>query len=257
MTDQKAPDRNLFIEVQRLQKSFGHVRALRGVDLDIRDGEVLAIVGDNGAGKSTLIKILSGVIRPDEGRLVIQSRIFDHLTPRQAIQLGISTVYQDLALVECRDVASNIFLGRELTVGPFVRKRQMKQVARSLLDRLQIHIPSFDMPVGMLSGGQRQAIAVARAVHQGGRMIIMDEPTAALGLRESANVLSLIDVLRRQGHSIVLISHNLHTVFAVADRIGVMRHGRVTGVLDRCDTHPDQVVQMITSTCQKMDEADA
>ena len=256
VTNQTENDGNFFIKVQNLEKSFGHVRALRNVGLSILKGEVLAIVGDNGAGKSTLVKILSGAIRPDYGTIMIQSHKYDHLTPRQAIQMGISTVYQDLSLVECRDVASNIFLGRELACGPFIQKRRMKQIARTLLERLQIHIPSLDIPVGMLSGGQRQAVAVARAIHQGGRMIILDEPTAALGLRESAKVLALICMLRHQGYSVALISHNLHNVFSVSDRICVMRSGQRIGLLNRSDTCPDEVVQMITGTRGNGDEAD-
>lgn len=247
MALRNTPEQFVFIEVFGLHKAFGHVRALRETDLEIRTAEVLAIVGDNGAGKSTLIKILSGALRPDGGKLLIEAIGYEYLTPRQAIRLGISTVYQDLSLVEGMGITENLFLGRERTWGPFLAKRRMKAVARELLDRLQVDIPSLNVPVGMLSGGQRQSVAVARAIHQGGRLIIMDEPTAALGVRETARVLDLIALLREQGYGVVLISHNLHHVFAVADRIAVMRHGSIIGVEDRCRTRPEEIVQMITA----------
>jgi ABC-type sugar transport system ATPase subunit len=173
-----------------------------------------------------------------------------------AIDQGISTVFQDLSLVECRDVTSNIFLGREESWGPFIRKRRMEAMARGLLESLKIDIPFLNIPVGLLSGGQRQAVAVARAIRQGGRLIIMDEPTAAMGLRESATVLTLIERLRSQGFAVVLISHNLHNVFSVADRICVMRHGRVIGMLNRCDTFPEEVVGMITGVRRNGETAD-
>uniref|UniRef100_A0A7C4W176 Sugar ABC transporter ATP-binding protein n=1 Tax=Desulfatirhabdium butyrativorans TaxID=340467 RepID=A0A7C4W176_9BACT len=247
MTEPKGADRKRFIEVRNLHKAFGHIQALRGVDLEIRTAEVLAIVGDNGAGKSTLIKILSGVLKPDKGSLLIDSIAHEYLTPNQAIRMGISTVYQDLALIEGMGIAENLFLGREETWGPFLAKRRMQEISRKLLDRLQVNVPSLHVPVGMLSGGQRQSVAVARAIHQGGRLIILDEPTAALGVRETARVLDLIDLLRKQGYGVVLISHNLHHVFTVADRIAVMRHGRVAGLMNRADIRPDEIVQMITA----------
>lgn len=240
------PNAAPIVRVQNIEKSFGHVRALRGVSLDVRTGEVLAIVGDNGAGKTTLIKILAGVHAPDGGEIHFNGSRCHRLTPKAAIVLGISTVFQDLSLVECRDVTSNIFLGREERWGPFIRKRVMDAMARRLLEGLKIDIPFLNIPVGLLSGGQRQAVAVARAIRQGGRLIIMDEPTAAMGLKESATVLALIERLRSQGFAVVLISHNLHNVFAVADRICVMRHGRIIGLLQRRNTCPEEVVGMIT-----------
>ncbi len=230
-----------------LSKSFSHVQALVDVDLDLYQGEILAIVGDNGAGKSTLIKCLSGAYLPDAGTISIGGALAHVRSPHDAHMLGIATVYQDLALVDQRDVATNLLMGRE-PVGRFgfVDRKRLMREAESTLKRLNSHIPSARTPVAVLSGGQRQAVAIGRALAQGGRIIIMDEPTAALGVRESSQVLDLINGLRAQGIAVAVISHNLQHVFAIADRIHVMRGGRCVGVRQRQDTSGEEIVRMIT-----------
>jgi len=238
-----------YIRLRKIKKSFGHVVALDGVDLDVYPSEVMALVGDNGAGKSTLIKIISGVLMPDEGELSLDGKVFKHLTPSRAIELGISTVYQDLALVDCRDVASNIFLGKEpLKARFFVDKKRMNRESEALLKRLKVSIPSVTTPVEYLSGGQRQGVAVARSIKQQGRMIIFDEPTAAMGVSESARVLELIRSLGDEGFAVLVISHNLHHVFSIADRICVLRNGRLVKDFRTENTSPDQVIGFITGS---------
>jgi ABC-type sugar transport system ATPase subunit len=230
-----------------LSKAFGHVQALLDADLELYTGEVLAIVGDNGAGKSTLIKCLSGAYLPDSGEIVVDGQARNIHSPHDAQALGIATVYQDLALVDQRDVATNLSMGRE-PIGRFglVDRKALARTADATLARLNARLPPTNTPVGVLSGGQRQAVAIGRALAQGGRIIIMDEPTAALGVRESAQVLDLIQGLRRQDLAVALISHNLQHVFAAADRIQVMRGGRSVGVRRRQETTGDEIVRMIT-----------
>lgn len=240
------------IKITHLSKSFGNIVALRDVDLEIYSGEILAIVGDNGAGKSTLIKMLAGALTPDQGKIMIGDKSYSSLSPGKAIRLGISTVYQDLALVDCRDVVSNIFLGRELVYAGFlVDRRKMQKEAGRILKGLQINIPSFNTPVGLLSGGQRQGVAVARAIFQGGKVIIFDEPTAAMGLQESAKVLKLLQKLREEGMAVVVISHNLHQVFEISDRICVMRHGQVAAICKTKDSLPNEIVGLIMGATDK------
>jgi ABC-type sugar transport system ATPase subunit len=235
-----------YVQGRNLSKSFGHVRALEDVDVDILEGEVLAIVGDNGAGKSTLTKILSGVLVPDRGEIRVAGQLVRLSSPHDARDLGIATVFQNLALVESRDVAANVFLGREPTRwGVFVDRRKMLADARQVVSGLRVNIPSVTAEVGLLSGGQRQSIAIGRATSQQGRIIIMDEPTAALGVRESRKVLDLIEQLRSNRTGVVVISHNLRHVFSVADRILVLRRGRLVGVRRHAETTPDEIVKMI------------
>ena len=241
MDNKKRP----FLETKDIYKSFGHVQALRGVSMNAYEGEVLAIVGDNGAGKSTLIKILSGVLHPDSGLVRIDDKEYQDLTPRKAIEAGVSTVYQDLALGNTMDVASNLFLGSELTKYGFLKKKKMNEEARKLLNSLDIQIPDVTVPVGNLSGGQRQGVAVARLVHNGGKLLIFDEPTAAMGLNESNAVLKLIKKLAGEGFTVIIISHNLPHVFYISDRICVMRQGKVIKELKTQDTTMDEVVSMI------------
>ncbi|MGI6548475.1 MAG: ATP-binding cassette domain-containing protein [Syntrophomonadales bacterium] len=237
------------VSVSHLSKSYGNITALLDVSLDIHAGQILAIVGDNGAGKSTLIKILAGAVTPDSGYIKVREQTYHYLSPTKAINLGIATVYQDLALVDCRDVVSNIFLGREPVWGGFmIDRRRMEKEARRVLDRLQINIPSLRTPVGVLSGGQRQGIAVARAIIQGGNVIIFDEPTAAMGVQESAKVIGLIRELARAGMAVVMISHNLNHVFELAERICVLRHGQVVALRDTVDCKPSQIVEYIMGT---------
>jgi ABC-type sugar transport system ATPase subunit len=234
------------LELRGIYKRFGHVDALVDVDFDTRPGEILALVGDNGAGKSTLIKIACGVYQADAGEIFIDGQPVHFHSPHDARRHGIATVHQDLALANDRDVASNLFLGREPTRFFMVDKRRMNREARAVLNRLRINIPSVESLVGLLSGGQRQAVAIGRAISQGGRVFIMDEPTAALGVRESAKVLQLILGLRDEGSSVVVISHNLRHVFSVADRITVLRHGRKVGTRVKAETSPDDIVRLIT-----------
>jgi ABC-type sugar transport system ATPase subunit len=248
-------EKDPFIRLRNIKKTFGHVVALDGVDLDVCPGEVTALVGDNGAGKSTLIKIISGVLYPDEGEISLNGKTYRHLTPPVAIELGISTVYQDLALVDCRDVASNIFLGREpLKARFFVDKKRMNRESEELLRKLKVSIPSVTTPVEFLSGGQRQGIAVARSINQQGKMIIFDEPTAAMGVGESARVLKLIRSLGDEGFAVLIISHNLHHVFSISDRICVLRNGRLVKDFRTENTNPDQVVGFITGSNQRTEE---
>lgn len=240
---------NPVVRVSHLSKLYGNITALLDVSLDIYAGEILAIVGDNGAGKSTLIKTLSGVVKPDSGYIQVGEQSYHSLSPTKAIQLGISAVYQDLALVDCRDVVSNIFLGREIVkAGIFIDRNKMEKEARRVLDSLQVSIPSLNTPVGLLSGGQRQGVAVARAIIQGGNVIIFDEPTAAMGVQESAKVIRLMKELARAGMAVVVISHNLHHVFEIADRICVLRHGQIAAVCNAIDYQPNQIVELIMGT---------
>jgi len=214
-----------------IMKRFGGIHALRGVDFTVDRGEVVGLVGDNGAGKSTLIKVLAGVYQPDQGELYIDGERVRFKSPLDAKARGIETVYQELALVDQLDVSANIFLGREPTFGPFIDRSRMRQEAHALLTSLQIQIDSLRTPVGQLSGGQRQAVAIARAVRTEPRLVIFDEPTAALAPPEAARVLELVRRLRARGIAVVFITHTLQHVFAVADRIVVLRSG--TKVADR------------------------
>ena len=240
------------LEARNIQKHFGRVVALRDGNFALRPNEVHAVVGDNGAGKTTLIKIISGVTHADEGELRINGRPVTVTTPREARELGIETVYQDLALADHLDASANLFLGREELLGPplswfgFLDKKAMRLRTEEAMQRLKIGIQSVDQPVLSLSGGQRQAVAVARAIAWGTRIVIMDEPTAALGVRESRMVLELIKEVRSQGVAVIMISHNLPEVFAVADRITVLRLGRTIVTLNTAETTLESVVGMMT-----------
>jgi simple sugar transport system ATP-binding protein len=240
------------LEAKEVQKHFGRVIALREGNFTLRPNEVHALVGDNGAGKSTLVKIISGVFHADGGEIAIDGQPVTIANPREARELGIETVYQDLALADHLDAAANLFLGREQLRRPplswfgFLDKKAMRRRAREEMRRLKIGIQSVERPVLSLSGGQRQAVAVARAIAWGTRIVIMDEPTAALGVRESSMVLELIKEVRSQGLAVVMISHNLPEVFAVADRITVLRHGTTVATLDKSETSLDAVVGMMT-----------
>jgi len=224
------------VEMRGIKKSFGAVQALRGVDLTLHRNEVLGLVGDNAAGKSTLMKVLSGAYIPDEGEIYVEGRRVHITGPEDSRRLGIEMVYQDYALANNLDVASNIFLGREavrLNLGllKVMDKGRMEQEARRLMDRLKIEVASVRQKVEHLSGGQRQAVAIGRATAFNAKVIIMDEPTAALSVAAISKVLDLIRELKRQGASIIVISHRLEDVFEVADRVMVLRHGRKVGDL--------------------------
>ena len=236
------------LEARGIVKHFGGVTALSGVDLTLFTSEIVALVGDNGAGKSTFVKILSGVHGPDEGEIRINGRQTRIETPQRAMQLGISTVFQDLALVNERDVAHNMFLGREpVRFRFFIDRRRMRREARQTISALRVGLPSVRSRVGSLSGGQRQAIAVARAWQQGGQITLLDEPTAALGVREAGKVKDLMVTLRSEGHALLLISHNLESVFELADRIVVFRHGSKVADVAARETSKHDVVSLLTS----------
>lgn len=239
------------LEVRGISIRFGGVEALKRVSLSLAPGEVLALAGDNGAGKSTLIKIISGVYRPSEGELLFDGKPLALRDPQDARAEGVETIYQDLALADNLDVGSNIFLGREPTRRqfgvPVIDRDRMAEVAREVLERLDIAIPEHKLrgPVKMLSGGQRQAIAIGRAIYWNARVLIMDEPTAALGVPEQRKVMELITTLKAQGVSVLLISHNLHDIFAVADRIAVLRRGEMAGERLVRDTTGDEIVHLM------------
>ncbi len=242
----KTSDSNPFLKVKNITKNFGNIKALKGVSLESYLGEVLAIVGDNGAGKSTLIKIISGVIIQDSGEIWINGEKQQSLNPRTSLSKGISTVYQDLALVDTCDVAYNIFLGREPIKGLFIDKKRIYMESKRLIQNLEIHIPNIKVPVGNLSGGQRQGVAVARAIHQGGKLLIFDEPTAAMGLVESKRVLKLIRKLAEDGYGVIIISHNLQQVFQIAHKVCVMRQGNIVDTVRTDESNMNDVVSMIT-----------
>ncbi len=224
-----APDPRSLVSLRAISKHFGAVSALTEVDLDIFPSEILALVGDNGAGKSTLIKILAGVLQPSSGAISFEGAPVTLSNPSAALRLGIATVFQDLALCENLDVVANIFLGRELS--PLQLDEVAMEVrAWTLLGELSARIPSVREPVAALSGGQRQTVAIARSLLMNPRVILLDEPTAALGVAQTAEVLNLIERVRDRGLGVVIISHNMEVVRAVADRIVVLRLGRNNGV---------------------------
>ena len=245
------------VSMRGVTKRFGGITALQDVDLDAYSGEVLAIVGDNGAGKSTLIKILTGVYQPTSGTVEMEGETLSMSNHSEAIALGIDAVYQTLALADHLDPASNMFLGSELTTSilgfRFLDNKKMRSEAeRVLFDRLGVRLKNMDAPTESLSGGQRQAVAIARAVyHSDLRVLVMDEPTAALGPQETARTLKLIEVLREEGLAIILISHSLDDVFAVSDRIQVMRRGRRAGVVRTAETSRQEVLGMIVGAAEE------
>jgi fructose transport system ATP-binding protein len=247
------PVDRLVLQARGITKSYGHVQALRGVELELYAGEVLGLVGDNGAGKSTLIKILSGAVQPDAGEILVDGRPVQLRSPVEARHHGIETVYQDLAVVPMMDIAENLFLGREQrapgalgAVMHFINKRYMRRRAEEQLRSLNIGIKSVRQRVETLSGGQRQGVAVGRAVAFGRHIVILDEPTAALGVRESRGVVDLIRRINAQGLSVILISHNMPQVLEVTHRIMVLRHGERVGVVRTAETDMAQVVRLIT-----------
>lgn len=234
------------LSMRGISKSFGAVRALTGVDLDVRPGEVLAIVGDNGAGKSTLIKILAGVHRPDSGTISFGGVPMIIGNAMEARDLGIATVFQDLALCDNLDVVANLWLGRELSDRGVLQKVEMEQRSWQLLRELNARIPSVRAEVSTLSGGQRQTVAIARSLIGEPSILILDEPTAALGVAQTAEVLNLIERLRERGLGIILISHNIADVQAVADRIVVLRLGRNNGEFRAEDATNELIISAIT-----------
>ncbi|XXN65998.1 ATP-binding cassette domain-containing protein (plasmid) [Enterobacter ludwigii] len=239
-----------FIEARNICKRFGALTALNQVNLSIHRGEVLALLGDNGAGKSTFTKVLSGAYSASDGELWIEGKAVKFSSPRQASEHGIATIYQELALAENLSIAENVFLGRELkrrVLGiPFLRRREMREQVDQLLKDLDAHISDAEASVGSLSGGQRQAVAICRALNLNAQLVIMDEPTAALAVAETQKVLQLTRRLAERGCAVVLISHNISDVFAVADRMVVFRRGRKIAERRHAETSPDEIVSLIT-----------
>jgi simple sugar transport system ATP-binding protein len=233
-----------------LYKHFGGLIAVDHVSLDVHGGEVVGLLGDNGAGKSTFIKMISGVYQPDAGRLTLNGRDVDFESPQDARDAGIETIYQDLALCENLDAGANIFLGREpvrpvLAVLRAVDRRRMLGESSRILDQLDIRIPRLARPIRQMSGGQRQAVAIARAVYWNAQLMIMDEPTAALGVPEQRKVLDLVRTLRERGVGVIIISHNLQDVLEVADRVVVMRRGRTVGERRVADTNTSELLGLM------------
>ncbi len=243
------PDETPVLELRGITKSFGSVEALSDVDLEVRRGEVMALVGDNGAGKSTLIKTIAGIHGADSGEIIFEGNPVAISGPKDSARLGIEVVYQDLALCDNLDVVQNMFLGREAhSPIQVLREPPMEQRTAETLKSLAVTtIRSVRQQVATLSGGQRQSVAVARAVMWNSKLVILDEPTAALGVAQTEQVLALVKRLGEQGLSVILISHNLHDVFAVADRISVLRLGRNAGLYDRQATTQQEVVHAITA----------
>jgi D-xylose transport system ATP-binding protein len=244
--------RSPLLALKGITKRFGAVQALADVDFEVNAGEVVALVGDNGAGKSTLVKIISGIYSPDEGEFEADGVAVTIRGPVGAAQLGIATVYQDLALADNLDVVANLFLGsEELSTGPGrvtwqLNETDMEHRSHDLLEQLAVTIPNVRSEVATLSGGQRQQVAVARSLLGEPKIVLLDEPTAALGVTQTAQVLALIGRLRERGLGVVVISHNLADVFEVADRIVVLRLGRVAGTFDVHTTTQSEVVAAIT-----------
>jgi D-xylose transport system ATP-binding protein len=237
------------LECRGVSKSFGAVQALDHIDFEVKHGEVMALVGDNGAGKSTLIKAIAGIYPFDEGRVFVEGQYVDIHGPRDAARLGIEIVYQDLALCDNLDVVANMFLGRErVSHRVTLKEDSMEQTARETLDTLSVTtLRSVRQAVAGLSGGQRQAVAVAKSVMWNSKLVILDEPTAALGVAQTRQVLDLVRRLAERGLGVVLISHNLHDVFEAADRITVLRLGRRVALLRRAETTQEEVVYAITA----------
>jgi len=239
------------LSLHGIRKSFGAVDVLHGVDLSVAAGEVVGLVGDNGAGKSTLMKTITGIYRADSGSIAFDGKDILPLDPGQRRRLGIEMIYQDLSLAKQQDVAANIFLGREPTkklfglIPGFVDKAEMDRQAAKMIERLGAHLPSINRSVGSFSGGQQQTVAIARALTFNPKLVIMDEPTAALAVREVQSVLDLIRRLKSEGIAVILISHRLNDVLAVTDRIVVLRHGRADADLVTARTNMNEVVARI------------
>jgi len=241
----------VILKVEGITKYFGSVRALSDVSFEVYEDEVVGLVGDNGAGKSTLIKIISGNFPSDKGNIYLEGQRINFKTPVEARRIGIETVYQDLSLCENLDASSNLFIGRELHKNVLgfrvLQKREMEKRTVEVLGKIGINIPSVKEKVEYLSGGQRQAVALGRFVAWGEKLILLDEPTAALGVRETRKALDLVLTIRKEKSiSMIFISHNLQHVFEVADRIIVLRHGEVVGIRERKLTNPDEIVALIT-----------
>ncbi|MDO9641246.1 MAG: ATP-binding cassette domain-containing protein [Pseudotabrizicola sp.] len=238
------------LEVRNLSKNFGPVQALKDLSMMVRAGEVVALAGDNGAGKTTLIKAISGVYKPSSGEILLRGEPVSFAAPQEAREKGIETIYQDLALADNLSIGANIFLGREpmrkaFGFLPVLDRKKMADAAKSTMALLDFHVSRMDAPVSNFSGGQRQAVAIGRAVYWNAQILIMDEPTAALGVPEQRKVISLIHQLKAQGRGVIFISHNLQDIFAVSDRIVVLRRGVQAGERRIADTTHDEVVKLM------------
>ena len=235
------------LELADAWKTFGHVIALQAAFLRAYQGEILALVGENGAGKSTLLKVLSGVYGLDRGALKVKGIVMERPDPKRAMRLGISTVFQDLALVETLDVATNMYLGQPIVRGRyFSNHKAMVEGAAQTLRNLKVRVPSVRIPVGELSGGQRQSVAIARAVLRDHPIVLLDEPTAALGVRERQQVGEIVGELKARGKAVILVSHDLEFIFEHADRIEVLRLGAVRGIRQVTETDREEIVGLIT-----------
>ncbi|MDL2409371.1 ATP-binding cassette domain-containing protein [Rhizobium calliandrae] len=238
------------LEVRNLSRYFGAVRALDNCSMIVHPGEVVALAGDNGAGKTTMIKAISGVYPPTAGEILIEGQPVTFSSPQDAREKGIETIYQDLALADNLTIGANIFLGREpmkklFGFLPVLDRKAMAEAARETMARLDFHVKRLDAPVSNFSGGQRQAVAIGRAVYWNARILIMDEPTAALGVPEQRKVVALIKSLKAQGRGVIFISHNLQDIFAVSDRIIVLRRGIVAGERKISETTHEEIVKLM------------
>lgn len=249
---------DVILRAEGITKRFGAVVALRGVDMHLNRGEVLGLVGDNGAGKSTLVKILCGFQRPDQGRLFIDGQEVSFHSVKDARAAGIETVYQDLALVPQLTVYENLFLNRELTsagrIG-ILSRRRMRALAHHYLDDIKVNVPDLDAEVEMLSGGQRQAIAVARATRQNAKILLLDEPLAAMGAKESALIMELVKDLAKRGVSMIVIDHNYAHMFALCDRLNVIQQGRITVDTRVADTSIEELTELMVSAFRRQLQA--
>lgn len=247
------------LRAENIAKSFGSVTAVQDVTLYLRKGEVLGLIGDNGAGKSTLIKVITGFHRPTTGKIFLEGEEVELKSVSQAQDLGIQTVYQDLALVDDMSVYHNMFLNGEVTRRPFpfLNNRKMKERTRRYLDEIGVNIPSIDTEVAMLSGGQRQAIAVARSVYRNAKILLLDEPLAAMGAKEGAMILDLVQRLKDEGEvSIILIAHNYAHVLEICDRVNLLQHGRITYDKLAEETSVEELTELMVSEYRKAREGD-
>ncbi|MGH2533096.1 MAG: ATP-binding cassette domain-containing protein [Thermomicrobiales bacterium] len=253
MTAQAPP----LLEVEGVSKYFGSVIALKEISMSVRPGEVMCLLGDNGAGKSTLIKIFSGVHRPDEGQYRVEGAEVRFVSPRDALKLGIATVYQDLAMIPLMSISRNFFLGSEPTVGRGPLRRfdvaTADRITRDELAKMGIHVRDTAQPVGTLSGGERQSVAIARAVYFGAKVLILDEPTAALGVKEAGVVLRYIAQARVRGLGVVFITHNVHHAYPIGDRFTLLNRGRSYGTFSKSEVSREEVVSMMAGG-EELDE---
>ncbi|MGB9757032.1 MAG: ATP-binding cassette domain-containing protein [Candidatus Bipolaricaulaceae bacterium] len=243
--------REPLVRMINISKSFGTVQALKNVDFDVDYQEVMGLVGDNGAGKSTLIKILTGIFPPDTGEIYFEGRQVNIRSPKEARDLGIETVYQDLALIPLMTISRNFFLGREPVVklGPFrfLNKRKMDSTVLDVLSEIGIRVRSPDEPVAVLSGGERQSVAIGRALHFGAKLLILDEPTSSLSVRETHRLLDFIVEAKERGLSVIFITHNIYHVYSVADRFTILEHGRKVATFKKDEVSAEEIIEIIRS----------